>query len=274
MKSPDPFWLGPIGIDVAKWQGKVNWNAVRESGYSFAFVKASEGVGYEDPTFKRNWNEARAAGLLVGAYHFARVSKSPTIEDDAMKEAEWFASRLGSNTANMLPPVLDIEWDKNADKVIPSKDLITWCEVFTQTLGSLTQRTPAMYTGFNFMRFRMQHTTRFSHLPLWQVHYTNATAPKKMPSWPRWTFWQWSYTQPLPGSSSTKVDANRFNGSADDLVKLANKVVEIGTATSGSTTVVEKVPQVEETEAPWWEKLLEITNSVTRAISENARRGG
>ena len=118
-KSPDPFWLGPVGIDTSKYQGKVNWQAVKQAGYDFAIIKASEGVGYTDPEFRRNWNESRAAGLLVGAYHFARVSKSPTIEDDARKEAEWFASLLG-NPANTLPPMLDIEWDKHADKVIPA----------------------------------------------------------------------------------------------------------------------------------------------------------
>ncbi|MGR6763258.1 GH25 family lysozyme [Paenibacillus sp. ALE3] len=37
---------------------------------SFAFVKASQGQRYVDPTFIANVKGARAAGLLLGAYHF------------------------------------------------------------------------------------------------------------------------------------------------------------------------------------------------------------
>jgi lysozyme len=270
-KSPDPFWLGPVGLDTSKYQGKVNWVAVKQAGFDFVFIKASEGVGYKDPEFARSWNEARAAGLLVGAYHFARVSRSPTIEDDARKEAEWFTSLL-SSPADMLPPMLDIEWDKHADKVIPGADVIKWCEVFTQTIGTILHRTPGIYTGRNFWRFRLLKTSRLSHLPLWQVHYTSAVTPAKIEAWKKWTFWQWSYTQPLPGSPKVKVDANRFNGSHADLEALANPSV-IEAVNSGAETVVEEIAKEPE-KAPWWEALLEITNSVTRSISENARRGG
>lgn len=261
--NPDPFWTGPIGIDVSEAQGKVNWPMVRNAGYDFAYVKASEGRGFTDAHFVTNWTAAHEAGLLVGAYHYARVSKTPTIDDDARAEAEWFASLISARGGDgiMLPPVLDIEWDKKADKVIKGAEVIQWCLTFTQTLALLLGRTPAIYTGSNFWKWRLLRTTKLAHLPLWQVHYTNASKPVTIPSWP-WTFWQWSHTQTLPGSGSTKVDANRFVGTPAELRKLAEPSLE-------TRELVDVVHEV-----PWWDKLLEITDSITRSISEAARRGG
>lgn len=266
MTSPDPFWLGPIGVDTSKYQGRVNWQAVKDAGYSFAFIKASEGVNYADPEFAVSWDTARKANMIVGAYHFARVSKSPTIDEDAKKEAAWFASLI-KDTDEMLPPILDIEWDKKADSVIKSAEVVTWCDVFTKELAQILGRTPGVYTGANFWGYRLQKTKRFAHLPLWQVHYTSATAPKKFDGWPKWTFWQWSYTQPLPGSPKTKVDANRFNGTLDELRALAQLKVAVPAEPHEPT--LQELQQ-----EPWYQGLLGSLQIVNRWISENARRGG
>lgn len=270
MTNPDPFWLGPVGLDVAKHQSDVNWSAVRNAGYDFTYIKASEGRGYTDPKFKRNWLAAREVGLLVGAFHYARVSRSPTIEADAKIEAKWFsdlvAAQPGADSL-MLPPMLDIEWDKDADKVIKGQEVIEWCVIFTKTVAELLGRTPGIYTGSNFWKWRLLRTTRLSALPLWQVHYTSEKSPRKIPGWP-WTFWQWSHTMPLPGSGKTKVDADRYNGTLEQLRELATP-----RRTSEPIVTEPLVPEVVPP-APWWEVLLEITDSITRAISPSSQRGG
>ncbi len=38
-------------IDVSHWEGNIDWNAVKGSGISAAYAKATEGVNYIDPTF-------------------------------------------------------------------------------------------------------------------------------------------------------------------------------------------------------------------------------
>jgi lysozyme len=267
MTSPDPFWLGPIGVDVSMYQGKVNWASVKNAGYDFALIKATEGVGSRDPRFVDNWIAARDAGLLVGAWHFARVSKKTTIEADAKDEAGWFASQILAQPHDvMLPPGLDIEWDKKADKIIKGAEVVRWCQVFTQHVREITGRTPVVYTGFNFWRWRLLKTQSLSVLPLWQVHYTSNTAPRSIPGW-KWTFWQWSHTQILPGSKKTKVDANRFNGTLEQLQALAEGKNE--TADDPFRTEPEPVVEI-----PWWEKLQETLEIVNRAIFENSRRGG
>lgn len=55
------------GIDVSRWQGSTPSLA----GLSFLIAKATEGT-WPDPMFAKHIANARAAGLVVGAYHFAR----------------------------------------------------------------------------------------------------------------------------------------------------------------------------------------------------------
>src|SRR6476620_6874549 len=50
------------GIDVSKFQGNIDWNAVASSGVKFAWIKATEG-GDRDARFQANWEGAKAAGI-------------------------------------------------------------------------------------------------------------------------------------------------------------------------------------------------------------------
>ena len=56
------------GIDVSKWQGKIDWKAVSGDGISFAILRAGFGrlASQEDVCFDQNMTGALAAGLPVG----------------------------------------------------------------------------------------------------------------------------------------------------------------------------------------------------------------
>src|SRR5207248_10239672 len=71
------------GVDVSNWQGNINWNKVAADGKRFAFMKASEGRTYTDPTYAQNRQGALAAGVVIGAYHFALPDSS---KGDAVAE--------------------------------------------------------------------------------------------------------------------------------------------------------------------------------------------
>ena len=62
------------GVDVSSWQhpaGKaIDWHAVKAAGIEFAMVKATQDVNYTNPYLHEDLAGARAAGLLVGAYHY------------------------------------------------------------------------------------------------------------------------------------------------------------------------------------------------------------
>src|ERR1700743_4000530 len=95
------------GIDVSKYQDAINWGSVKDMKVgdvqmSFAFIKATEGLGNEDAYFLRNWKRAKDAGLARGAYHYFLATKS------GKAQAENFINSV-ELTPGDLPPVLDIE---------------------------------------------------------------------------------------------------------------------------------------------------------------------
>ena len=84
-----------FGIDVAKYQGTIDWAEVAASGMDFAMVRLGyrglvEGEITEDTNARYNLQEAEKAGLKLGAYFF---STAVTVEE-AIEEANWVADFL------------------------------------------------------------------------------------------------------------------------------------------------------------------------------------
>ena len=91
------------GIDVSHFQRDIDWTALAASDFRFCFIKATEGAGTVDPKFHKNWQGAKNAGLLRGAYHFFHPTSS------AAAQAESFLRTLGPFQSGDLPPALDLE---------------------------------------------------------------------------------------------------------------------------------------------------------------------
>lgn len=91
------------GIDVSKYQGKVNWAKVaKDSTIRFVYIKATEGTSIQDPYYRTNLAGARKAGLLVGSYHL--YSSKTT----AYQQMGNFRSMVKKKEQDLVP-VLDIE---------------------------------------------------------------------------------------------------------------------------------------------------------------------
>ena len=61
------------GIDVSRYQGKIDWKQVAADGVTFAILQAGYGreISQKDPTFETNYAGAKAAGIKVGAYWYS-----------------------------------------------------------------------------------------------------------------------------------------------------------------------------------------------------------
>lgn len=57
------------GVEVGSADGKVSWQALKAVGADFAYLDASASAFARDPSFSDNLEQARAAGLKVGAVH-------------------------------------------------------------------------------------------------------------------------------------------------------------------------------------------------------------
>ncbi|GAA2630958.1 hypothetical protein GCM10009863_53250 [Streptomyces axinellae] len=96
----------PRGHDVSSYQGAVDWRSAHAKGARFVYVKATEGTGYRNPRFRQQYDGAESAGILRGAYHFARPATS-----SGEKQAAYFVRRGGDWEADgeTLPPAVDLE---------------------------------------------------------------------------------------------------------------------------------------------------------------------
>src|SRR4051812_10065238 len=103
----------PLGIDVSNAQGSgINWASVKSSGgVYFAWAKATEGLTFNDADFTINAANAKAAGVIIGAYHFARYDLH-TGTSGADQEAAHFwsiANPYIKGSGTYLMPMLDME---------------------------------------------------------------------------------------------------------------------------------------------------------------------
>src|SRR6478609_5965330 len=214
------------GVDVSSWQhpngvaGDIAWKKVAAAGQSFAIIKATESTTYKNPYYAADVANARAAGLVVGAYHFARP-KLPL--SSAVDQAKYLVKATGTmRTANTLPPVLDIEDSGGLSKA----NLVAWSKSFLTTVKSLTGRTPMIYSYKSFLTSSLGNTTQLGAYPLWYACYstsascfTNASSPFPK-GWGTWTIWQYSSQAAVSGLKGD-IDINRFNGSRASLLALA-----------------------------------------------------
>jgi len=80
-------WTTP-GFDVSNWQGTVDWAGAYKKGARFAYIKATEGTTYRDPSFNTNYTKSYSAGFIRGAYHFATPDSSTAKAQADLSEAK------------------------------------------------------------------------------------------------------------------------------------------------------------------------------------------
>lgn len=97
------------GIDVSKYQGKIDWAAVKEEGIEYAFIRLGL-RGYEsakivlDEFYETNMQGANSAGVAAGVYFF---TQAVTVEE-AKEEADFVIEHLAGYDVS-CPVVFDVE---------------------------------------------------------------------------------------------------------------------------------------------------------------------
>jgi GH25 family lysozyme M1 (1,4-beta-N-acetylmuramidase) len=212
---------GVQGIDVSHWQGAINWGAARNAGIQFAWIKATEGTSYEDSRFNSNYVGAYNAGVIRGAYHFARPNVS-----SGGAQANFFASNGGAWSRDnlTLPGVLDIEHNPYGSMCYgkSTTQMRNWIADFYNTYKARTGRDVVIYTTASWWNTCTgRWTGMYSKAPLWVAHWTSASSPSIPSGFPTWTVWQYTSTGSVSGVAGN-VDRNKFNGSRSRLLALAN----------------------------------------------------
>lgn len=71
------------GIDVSRYQGTINWEAVRRSNIQFAMIRAGYGRNNIDPTFRQNIEACNRLGIPCGVYWFSYALNTQMAREEA-----------------------------------------------------------------------------------------------------------------------------------------------------------------------------------------------
>ena len=199
------------GIDVSHYQGKIDWQKLRQNKETvnplhFVFMKATEGGDHGDTTFSANFANARNHGFIRGAYHFYIPST------DALKQADFFIRTVKLDTGD-LPPVLDVEMTGRKNKTELQQGIKRWLDRVEAYYGVK----PILYTSYKF-KTRYLDDSIFNAYPYWIAHYYVDSVKYQG----KWDFWQHTDVGNVPGIEE-EVDLNVFNGTLEDLKKLTIK---------------------------------------------------
>ena len=199
------------GVDISAHQGEIDWYSIASQDVDFAFIKATEGSSFVDKNFKLNWENARSAGIITGAYHFF------SFESSAQDQAKNFINTVPCGTGN-LPPVVDIEFYGEFEKRPPAPNEVR--AVLSELLNLLYEHyrvQPIIYTTLR--SYDMYISGHFADYPIWirSVYFK-----PQLPDDREWLFWQYSHKGRLKGYNGREkfIDLNVFNGNMDDFKEL------------------------------------------------------
>ncbi len=126
-----------IGVDMARWQGVVDFDSLVSAGVRFAWIKACHGLGGVDGQFKGNWDRARGK-LPIGGYLWFTDS-------DPAKQADFMVATLDSTGfRGDLPIAVDFE---EPGTTFRGAELLDRLRVCLARVKELTGRAPILYTG-------------------------------------------------------------------------------------------------------------------------------
>jgi GH25 family lysozyme M1 (1,4-beta-N-acetylmuramidase) len=205
---------GVKGVDVSSHQGSVNWSTAWANGARFAYVKATEGTSYTNPSFAQQYNGSYAVGMIRGAYHFALPDRS-----GGATQADWFVNHGGgwSRDGRTLPGALDIEYNPYGATCfgLSQSAMRSWIAAFRDRYRARTGRWATIYTTTDWWTTCTGNYSGFGATsPLWLARYSS-TVGALPAGWGTYSFWQYADSGPLPG------DQNVWNGTLDRLRVLA-----------------------------------------------------
>lgn len=185
-----------LGVDVSEHQGYVDWQALKDSGFEFAFIRLGyRGYGQEgriclDREFHRNIQNAQAAGFDVGVYFFAQAVN----EEEALEEANFVLQNLEGYTLQ-LPVVYDPESildDEARTDNVSGEQFTKNTEVFCSAVADAGYD-PMIYANMLWEAFELD-LEELSEYPLWYADYEPA------PQTPyHFRFWQYTNQGQVPG---------------------------------------------------------------------------
>ena len=159
------------GVDIASYQSTISPSKL--STTDFVIVKFTQGTSYLNPHADRQYSMAKAAGKLLGAYHYAEGK-------DAKAEAGYFVRSLGSRVGECI---LALDWEGNQNGKFGSGQDVTWCKAWLDEVHRLTGIRALIYMSKSVCR-KYDWSSVAKDYPLWCAQYkTNSITDYQSSPW-------------------------------------------------------------------------------------------
>jgi lysozyme len=199
-----------VVVDISHHNGNINLAQAKQAGIVGVIHKATQGTGMVDNMYQRNRQQAQAAGLLWGAYHFGSAG-------DGAQQADFFLQTAAPDPQTLL--VLDYEPNGNSTMTLAQ------AKAFVSRVQSVTGKFPGFYSG-SLIKQQLGGQPAdplLSQCFLWLAQY--GPAPTNIPAtWPTWTMWQYTDgnlgPQPHSVDGIGNCDRDQFNGTIEALQTL------------------------------------------------------
>ncbi len=199
-----------LGADLSHYNAKPDWEAIRQAGVSFVYLKISEGVGTPDQKAKEHADNAIAHGLKTGYYHFCRpdTRNGGSLQSDATAEANAAVAIMQQLPATEMPIVLDLEDQTSWDTPLSKNDYQAWITIFIQQVIDATGIAPIIYSRKEYLDRKLPKEHTLGKYPLWLANYSVTDANKlKCPvGWDDWSIWQFTGKAKVGGNAALDLN--------------------------------------------------------------------
>lgn len=183
-----------IGIDVSKWQGKIDWEKVAnaEIGIDFAIIRCgyrgiSSGSLIEDKYFKQNIEGATKNGIKVGVYFYSQaITKAEAIEEASM------ALELVKGYNLQLPIYIDTEGSGGRGDEISKAERTEILKTFCEVIKNAGYK-PGVYSGAYWFKNHV-NASEVEQYHIWVAQYNKELSYKG-----RYDIWQYTSSGKVPG---------------------------------------------------------------------------
>ena len=185
------------GIDVSEFQGKIDWEKVKNDGIEFAILRCGYGMDFsnqDDVEYERNANECERLGIPYGVY---LMSYANTVEK-ARSEAK-HVLRLIEGRKISLGVWYDIE-DNGTSGAINKETLTNIINTFCNTIKNAGHRV-GVYASLNWLENKIERIIRDNY-DIWVAQYYSKCEYEG-----KYIMWQHTSSGKVNGIS-TNVDMN------------------------------------------------------------------
>jgi len=213
-----------FGTDQSKWQP----DNVTEG--DFIIVKATEGASYVDMSCDIKYQINKAAGKLLGVYHFARPDLN-----SAEDEANFFVDSIRGYIGEAI---LVLDWEQPG-----TQHMTAWAKAWLDKVRELTGIKPLIYMSASVIRANDWSAVAASDYGLWVAGYPDLRDSFELPDfiydispWPFYALWQFT-------NSGGVLDRDVFMGDREAWLKYAGVAVEVPVLEEPSPVVDNAVPE-------------------------------